>query len=498
MSVGSTYAIDFFRRRLRVVEATVRRGTVHVVRAVSLTIPDDIPNDNEEAIGHWIRDSLLRRGMEVSRATVAINREHTVVRRITLPTRESDEFADMVGLAMKRDLPIDPESAVIDFIVLGHDDTNTEVIACAAPISIIDRVRAIALAAGITPTRISLRCFGTAVLVKGLVASRGRPVLAIDLGADGFEFVVSQDGRIGFTRGVETRPGANGVDESIVTEVRRSWISHRLSEREDEEVKSGVLFGSFELTERLEGWIGEATGLEMTTIHEHPRVQIPSDFPGDTWPLAGLLLREAQRVQTINFLAPKKAPDVAARRRQRILLACGVILICALIGWTFGNLQLSREVSRNEELEGKARTALNEYYRNRRDRLRVEHLDAWVSVQPDWIAHFTAVQSFAPDPTRVVFDKLTAELLVGSVEYGKDNVFSTQGQVRFNIDGEARDRLTADALRSSLVEEEGYLLRSTGSETSGGRRFDVPFGFQVIAPIDPPLGGVSGDEESTP
>ena len=243
-----------------------------------------------------------------------------------------------------------------------------------------------------------MRCFGTAALVKGLPAILGRSILAIDLGEDGFEFVVSRDGAISFTRGVEIRPGAAGIDETIVTEVRRSWISHRLSEREDEEVTTGVLFGPFELAQRLEGWIGEATGLDIMTIQEHPKVHIPADFPGDAWPLAGLLLRDAQRLPTIDFTAPRKAPDLAARRRQRILVGCGAILISALVGWTFGNLQLSSNRGSNVELEGKARTALVEYYRNRRDRLRVGHLEAWGSVDPDWIAHLSSFQSFAPDP----------------------------------------------------------------------------------------------------
>ena len=114
MPPRSSIAIDFFRRRLRAVEATITRGSIHVNRVISVEIPEEIPLTDDESVGRWIRDALLRRGMEVGRAVVAVNRDDAVVRRITLPTREVDELADMVALSMKRDLPIDAEHAEID------------------------------------------------------------------------------------------------------------------------------------------------------------------------------------------------------------------------------------------------------------------------------------------------------------------------------------------------------------------------------------------------
>ena len=494
MPPRSSIAIDFFRRRLRAVEATITRGSIHVNRVISVEIPEEIPLTDDESVGRWIRDALLRRGMEVGRAVVAVNRDDAVVRRITLPTREVDELADMVALSMKRDLPIDAEHAEIDYIVLDHSDVTTDVLACAIPTSVLERVDAVVAAAGITASRVSLRCFGTAALVNSLPATRGRSILAIDLGEDGFEFVVSRNGAIGFTRGVETRPGSSGIDETIVTEVRRSWISHRLSERDDEEVTTGVLFGPLELTKRLEGWIGEATGLDIKTISEHPRAKVTSEFPGDAWPLVGLLLRDAQRLQTIDFTDPRHAPDLAARRRQQILVGCGAILIAGLIGWTLGNLQISSTRGSNLELEGKARSALTEYYRNRRDMLRIDHLEAWDSVRPDWIEHIASFQTYAPDQSRVVVDGFTGTLLTDSIDYSEDDGFQVEALVRLDIDGESLDRSTVDSLRSELVEEDHYLLRSTGSETAGGRRLSFPFSFQLMAPVELPSPEAGGGD----
>jgi hypothetical protein len=480
MSARTTIAIDFVRRRLRGVEATMHRGSIHIDRALSVAMPDDIDIDDDQMVGTWIGRTLSRHKLDASRAVVAVNREHAVVRTLLLPTDELDEVPEMVNLAMKRDLPIDADDAVIDFIVLGTSDGNTEVMACAVPCRIVDRVREVTSVAGVTASRISLRCFGTAALVNSLRDYRGRSVLAIDLGEDGFEFVVSRDGRIGFTRGVEIRPSADGIDETIVTEVRRSWISHRLSEREEEEVTTGVLFAPTSLGDRLAGWIGEATGIDITTIRNHPRVRVPEDFPGDAWPLAGMLLRDGLREPTIDFGSPRKAPDLAARKRRGVLITVGLLLLSGLLGWTIGNLQMNRERAVNADLEAKARNALVEYHRNRRDVLRLEHLESWLQAEPDWMSQLVAFREFAPDPETVVLDSFTGSFLVEPVRYdAAGKFFSVGSEVRLQLSGEARDRDIANALRESIVDSERFLLRSTGAESLGGDRLPVPFSFQL-------------------
>lgn len=475
----------------------MRRGSIQIERALSIAMPEEIDFEDAEATGKWIGLTLRRHRIEVSRAVVAVNREHAVVRTLVLPTRDSDEVPDMVSLAMKRDLPIDPDDAVIDFLPIGNDETTTEVLACAIPKRIVDRVHEVTSAAGITASRISLRCFGTASLVNSMRNTRGRTILAIDLGEDGFEFVVSRDGRIGFTRGVETRPSAQGIDETIVTEVRRSWISHRLSDQEEEEVSTGVLFAPFALARRLESWIGEATGLDITTVRHHPKVRIPEDFPGDAWPLVGLLLRESTREPTIDFSSPRKAPDLGARKRRRVLLGIGAILIAILAGWTMGNFQLAAERARNDELESKARTALNEYHRNRRDRYRVEHVEAWNEIGPDWLTHLELFQEFAPDPSLVVLDGFQGSLVVGPVRFDDKKQFKADSEARIQVSGESRDRATVDALRSTIVESDGYQLRSTGAETTGGKRLSVPFAFQLRSSATAPASPVEETPPST-
>ena len=42
MPPRTTIAIDFVRRRLRGIEATLRRGSISIDRALSIAMPDDV------------------------------------------------------------------------------------------------------------------------------------------------------------------------------------------------------------------------------------------------------------------------------------------------------------------------------------------------------------------------------------------------------------------------------------------------------------------------
>ena len=123
---------------------------------------------------------------------------------------------------------------------------------------------------------------------------------------------------------------------------------------------------------------------------------------------------------------------------------------------------------------------------------RVEHLEAWQTIEPDWLSHLSALHGYAPDPGRVVLDEFNGTLLADDVAWDTGNGFEITSRVRMQLDGEGQDRATIDALRTQLVDNEAYVLRSTGAETEGGRRLAVPFSFLLQAPT------VLKNEDDTP
>ncbi len=492
MATRNLIAIDFSHRRLRAIEAVGHRGGIKLLRSLSEEVPGEIAHEDVSALGRWIGRRLRQRGFTAENAILSVNREHAVTRRLTLPTTNPDEFPSMVSLSLKKDLPIDSDQAVIDFIEFQRHETSSEVLACAIPRDVLARVVEVAEAAGLNVTAVSLRCFGTAKLLGSLPENQGRNALAIDLGAGGFEFVIANDESIGFARGVEVLPGSEQSEEVLVTEIRRTWISHTLADGGNDQIESGVLLATSEMAHRLEIDVSRALGMEVVALDAHPMVRLPGDFDSDAWPLAGLLLTRFQGSQAINFAAPRKAPDLQARRRQRILILIGLTLIAAFGGWTLGNRSLSATRAGNAELAAKAKTALKEYHRNRRDGYRLDHLEAWTAVNPDWLAHVESIRAFMPDPSRVVLDDLSLALLSGGIDHDKGVGFSEVGEVRVEISGESIDRETIDGLRSELVAAENIRLKSNGSEKSGGRRLQVPFDFQLRTDVDVSSGSGGG------
>ena len=170
----------------------------------------------------------------------------------------------------------------------------------------------------------------------------------------------------------------------------------------------------------------------------------------------------------------------------------GLTLVAAFGGWTLGNRSLSATRASNAELAAKAKTALKEYHRNRRDGYRLDHLEAWAAVNPDWLEHVESIRAFIPDPSRVVLDDLSLALLSGGIDHDKGAGFSEVGEVRVEISGESIDRETIDGLRSELVAAENIQLKSNGSEKSGGRRLQVPFDFQLRTDVDVSSGSGGG------
>ena len=81
---------------------------------------------------------------------------------------------------------------------------------------------------------------------------------------------------------------------------------------------------------------------------------------------------------------------------QRVLLLLGLVLIAAFGGWTLGNRSLSTTRASNADLASKAKSALKEYHRNRRDGYRLEHLEAWTAINPDWLGHVESIRRFPP------------------------------------------------------------------------------------------------------
>ncbi len=474
-------AIDIGRRRLRALEADVDRNRLTVRRVLVQPLPEGLDADEPGTFGTWVGQTLSEAGLARTHATLAISREHVVLKRLTLPSVDDHELPDMTRLALQRELHFEPGTAVIDFVCLSRTDTATTVIAAAAPDNVLATVRDAADAAGITVERMSLRTLGTAALVATNVAE-GTPagVLAVDISGDRVEFSVIVDGTIRFSRAGDIPPGddAQAIAAAVLTEARRTWMSYRIVE-DAEDVRRAVVFGNAQVCELVAKSISEILKIDTEVFDRHLRVDasaVGSEM-GPVWPLAGLLLAPMLDRDLIDFLHPRKTPDVASRKRRIVLGVVGLVLVLLFAGITWARFDLADRRESLGSLQDRKNTLFGQYLRYGRDSYKLAHLEHWESADANWLDHLAYVTKLTPPSDRVVLDSWTGTIVFNGVKFDrKTKRFSAPKEIRIVVEGEASDRVTADAFRGTLVETESYDISTAGPDAQTGRR--LPWAFQ--------------------
>jgi hypothetical protein len=468
-------AIDIGHHLMRA--AQVRPGgpgrPARVTATVFERLPEDLDREDAAGVGRRLAAAMDEAGMSRGLAVFALDRSITSFKRLDLPTTNPDELADMVRIAVERDLPIDSDEAVIDFTVIGRSETGTTVESVAVPRREVDRIREIAAAAGLVVGRIAPRCHGSLRL-----ADPNEATLVVDVTGEGLELALAIDGTLPWSRGIEIKgpDGGPPTAEQLVPEARRSWISYRLSNDDVESPRLLVLGG--EQAENALDAVAEATGLEASRFVGDRRVKADADMRG-VWPLVGLLL-SAPASATVDLASPRKAPDIAARWRQRGLAMAGLAIVAAGAGWTIGHRELVGISDLAAELQGKASAANTEHLRFKRDDLRVAHLEAWTGVRPDWLEQLLVVAEPGMRRGGAVLDEFGGVLEGGDVEYDdRKKAFTTASAIRLAIEGEAASFDRAAGVRDDLVRDDRYVLRNTGGESRGGRRLPHPFAFSL-------------------
>ncbi|MCH7846976.1 MAG: pilus assembly protein PilM [Planctomycetes bacterium] len=492
MPARNVIAIDIGRRRLRALLAARGRSKLVVKRVLVEPVPESLDTQDAQAVGAWVGQCLREAGFPKAKATIAISRERVGLKRITLPTVDDDELPPMTRLALGRDLPFDADTAVIDFVTLERDETSTTVLAVAIPGTVLAFEKEIAAAAGLGIERISLRSMGSAALLGSLNAPPGDGALAVDITGEGVEFTVVLDGMIRFARAADLPPLGDdtGTANAVVTETRRTWMSYRIVE-DSNDVHSAVVIGDREICRHAAGPIGEMLNVRTEVLAEHPLIKRNQQDMDGVWPLAGLLLEPTLGVQSIDFTKPRKAPDLAARKRQRVLAVAGVLFIGTFAAWTIGSTRLQTLERLEATLAEQCRDMLPQRQRFKRDELKLQHLRLWQEAHVDWLDHLVHLGAVAPSSDQLVLDSWTGMLDFRGVTYDqgkktKKPRWYTPMPIKIVLDGEANNRMTADAFRDALVRGKLYILNSAGPDTAGGRRLPYKFNYRLAGAANTP------------
>jgi hypothetical protein len=486
MGLRSTIALGVSRRWLCAVQGSARQGRLVIRRTLVEPVPKTLARDEPETLGRWVGQQLRASGFPRGRVVLALAREQLGLKRMAVPTTDPRELPDMTRLAMQRELPFDPSTAIIDFLPVEQGAGATTVVALAVPEPVIEAARRMLKAAGLVLDRISLRAMGVATLVGTAPAWSGRRELAIDVTGDGLEFCVVENGGLRFSRAADFTDGEepDALAGAVVMETRRTWMSFRVVE-DAEGVGGAVLIGQPDVADRCLEPIAELLKVPVALLEAHPLVTCNGEEPGPCWPLAGLLLRPIRGLPTVDLAAPRFAPDVGARKRRLVLAAAGlvVVVLTALLMICLVSLERLRQRDRALAMERKGADAVR--IEARRERARLHHLEEWDKVGADWLAHLERVVSLG-DPAAVGLEQWSGTLEFRGIRYDEESrVWSGPSAVRIIVQGEARTRDIADDYRARLVESRIYDTETAGadsSRTGGGTTF--PFAY-VLSSAEP-------------
>lgn len=501
-------AIDLGRRRLRALLATHRGKSLKVQRVLIEQLPADLDPQDAEQVGAWVAATLREAGLISRRggfggphAVIALSRETIGVKRMSLPTTDDAELPDMVRFALQRELNFDVDHAVIDYLPIRKTDTETNVLAMALPNTALEFSRAMARAAGLRNHRITVRTLGVAALLQTDGYWSDRPVMIVDVTGDGVEFSVIEDGATRFSRGTDIGQGGSADDQAqhVITESKRTWMSYRILEGAAN-VTHALLFGEADVVGPVSVSLDKLLDVPVAIMREHPlvdtsamKVQVKdgteepaadqtdgaSEDLRSAWPLAGLILREVRGLPMINFAAPRKAPDIGAQRRVRIMAVGGFALLLIMAIAMYCYVDLLKLQRQRDRVIDEQRAALVDYREFQRDVDLYEHIWHWEQVRADWLAHLQHLADIARadrGPRTLVLDGMTGVLDFRRVEWDRrEDEWRADSEIRIVIEGEAQDRATADTFRAQLVESDRYTASSTGADAAGGQR--LPFGF---------------------
>ncbi|MBX3373681.1 MAG: hypothetical protein KF817_07590 [Phycisphaeraceae bacterium] len=481
MRARGAIAVEFEKRRVRLVRARRDGSILRIAQVIVETIPAEIEREDGVAVGRWLRGLLKAQRIPRLAATAVIPREQVGLKRLVMPTTEADELPEMVRLSMQRELPFDPASAVIDFVPVAQESASTVVVAAGVPRSLLEWTRTVLREAGLKLERATLRSMGIAALLRTCGTDQGPSLFAVELTDAGAEFCVVEEGSVRFSRGADVaRAGTDiAVADALVTEARRTWMSFRFADGTGD-VPTAVVLGPESLTRLAAPRIGEALQIVTEVLRDHPLVDGGAADIDRVWPLAGVLLESLASLEKIDFLHPRRPVDRRAQRRRRVMMAAGAALVVMLGAWTAVRRDLGALERERARLESQLMTLAPIRARFDRDVLRLRHIDAWTGTGVDWLGHLDALAGMLPAREDAVLDAWTGSAPMRGVEYDRrDRRWSAPRPISIVLEGEARTRAHADAVRDRLVAAPEYRARSGGADAAGGRRLAYRFTYEL-------------------
>jgi len=347
--VARFLALDWDHRELHLVSADLKRGRVHVERAVSWIEDMALTPENAEDFGKRLRLRLKEANIAVAPLIVGLGRDRFVAKEVRFPQVSPDVEVALVRNQIVKDLTEAPDDVLLDYFPLKAPGKNGERRALSAVIrkDLTQSIQTAAKAAGLKLASITARPFGVAATVNrlaGTVPQIPAPpepeavVGVLTATAHWAEFSAIRGDQMVFTRSV-------AVGDALLGEIRRNLAAYagqpQLTFPRDA-LQALYVAGDGEnavLREKLLEILGiPVYGLDPFAGDTH--VQVPPEGRAGFTGAVGLLYLWATTGATpVNFVKPREAKPVANPTKRRFVvygvLGAAAAGLAAFLIWQF-------------------------------------------------------------------------------------------------------------------------------------------------------------------
>ena len=469
-------AIELTASRLRAVAAvTTSGGMLRLTSTVVCERPENLGSVEAEA--KWMADTLDAAGIPRCSCIVSVPREEVVLKRMELPGASESDLPAMAAIAASRELPIDPETAVIDSLPVHKVDSTAEVLAAAMPASDLEAVQRRMKLAGRPARVVTLRLFGAEAL-----APRHGSHVVVDISGSHVEVLWVENAEPRRARSASL--GSDNLDAmvgAVTLEVRRTWLAWR-AEGDGPTPSRAYLSGPTTLVRNLAEPVAAITGAPAIIVNVPEGIDAAGQDLQQVRSLAGLLLAESTSRPWIDLLHPRRTPERGEQARKIVLVALLAVVIVLGSIWAWGARRESALEAQLSRVQDAADRLSPAWWRYNRDTFRVGHLELWLSAGPDLGADLVDVLEAVGPPGNVLLDEIMLSCDMKSVEAPRGTTpgdWTLPWSERIVIDAEATSRDQAEALRGRLAALETWTVATSGADAADGQRLPHDLKLQL-------------------
>jgi Tfp pilus assembly PilM family ATPase len=296
-------------------------------RYAEALLPYSAERESEVGLLHAaVMQVLGEGGRAPDRIVASLSGDAASLRLIDLPAGVEKKAAEVLPGELGALLPFDVEDAVVDYQIVGRDETTIQLMAVAAPReNVANRLRELQ-SAGVDPRELAV---GAAAFdgLGGLLgeALDGKTVLVIDVGASSTDFATLTNGRCTFAR---TLSGGMDLVESgrraeLGAALQRTLASYRA--QRPEAPSEILLSGETAPMESARQWLTEQLGVECGVAELPPASGVDEDMRPKFTKAAALAARAISRGKQLDLRQGEFASKAAAsqiRKHLRLIAVC--------------------------------------------------------------------------------------------------------------------------------------------------------------------------------